>query len=87
MRQVNANAPGVASIFVENLQLTYDIFDENSATVTNNLPSAGGKPNQIRKVNISVGARSATESSEGGYEHVTLTTSLSTRSLRFRDTF
>ena len=87
MRQVNAHAPSVASLFIENLQLSYDIFDENSATVTNNLPDAGGNPNQIRKVNISIGARSPTESVGGGYVHLTLTTSISTRSLRFRDTY
>ena len=87
MRQVNAKPPGVASLFVENLQFSYDIFDENASTVTNNLPDAGGNPNQIRKVNISVGARSPSEAPEGGYEHVTLTTSISTRNLRFRDTF
>lgn len=88
MRQVNAHAPSVASLFIENLQLSYDIFDENSATVTNNLPDAGGNPNQIRKVNISIGARSPTDGvGGGGYQHLILTTSISTRSLRFRDTY
>ena len=87
MRQVNANSPAVSSLFIENLQLSYDIFDENSATTTNNLSDAGGNPNQIRKINISIGARASTENPEGGFEHVTLTTSVSTRSLRFRDTY
>ena len=87
MRQVNANVPNVAALFVENLQVSYDIFDENSATATNNLADAGGNPNQIRKVNLSIGARSPTETPGAGYEHITLTTSISTRSLRFRDTY
>ncbi|MDA2937723.1 hypothetical protein MYX75_05605 [Acidobacteria bacterium AH-259-A15] len=85
MRQVNALSPQVAALYVENLQLSYDIFDENSSSVTSNLPAAGGTPNQIRKINISIGARAPAEGLFGrGYERITLTTSVSTRNLRFR---
>ncbi len=88
MRQVNAHPPQVAAFNVENLQMSYDIFDQNSSTVTNGLSDAGGTPNQIRKINLSVGARSPVESLfERGYERLTLTTSVSPRSLRFRDLF
>ncbi|MEE8591183.1 MAG: hypothetical protein V3T35_07665 [Spirochaetia bacterium] len=87
MKQVNAHTPGVASLYVENLQFSYDIFDENAATTTNNLPDAGGNPNQIRKINLSIGARSPSKTPEGGFEHVVLTTSISTRNLRFRDAY
>ncbi|MDA2925372.1 hypothetical protein MYX65_12130 [Acidobacteria bacterium AH-259-L09] len=88
MRQVNALSPQVAALYVENLQLSYDIFDENSSSVTSNLPDAGGAPNQIRKINISIGARAPVEGLFGrGYERITLTTSVSTRNLRFRSLY
>ena len=58
MRQVNAHPSQVAAFNVENLQMSYDIFDQNSSTVTNDLSDAGGTPNQIRKINMSLGARS-----------------------------
>ncbi|MCK5352480.1 hypothetical protein KAJ77_07865, partial [bacterium] len=86
MRQVNAHSPQVAAFNIENLQMSYDIFDQNSSTVTNDLSDAGGTPNQIRKINISVGARSPEEALfQRGYERLTLTTSVSPRNLRFRD--
>ncbi len=88
MRQVNAHSPQVAAFNVENLQMSYDIFDENSSTVTNNRSDAGGTPNQIRKINMSVGARAPVESLfQRGYERLTLTTSVSPRNLRFRDLY
>lgn len=88
MRQVNAHSPQVAAFNVENLQMSYDIFDQNSSTVTNDLSDAGGTPNQIRKINMSVGARSPVESLfQRGYERLTLTTSVSPRNLRFRDLY
>ena len=88
MRQVNAHPPQVMAFNIENLQLSYDIFDENSSTTTINLPDAGGAPNQIRKINISVSARAPVEGLfERGYERIALTTSVSTRNLRFRDLY
>ena len=86
MRQVNAHPSQVAAFNVENLQLSYDIFDQNSSTVTNDLSDAGGTPNQIRKINLSLGARSPGEALfQRGYERLILTTSVSPRNLRFRD--
>ena len=88
MRQVNAHPPQVAAFNVENLQLSYDIFDANLAAVTNDLSSAGGTPNQIRKINLSIGARSPSEALfQKGYTRLTLTTSMSPRNLRFRDLY
>ncbi len=88
MRQVNAHPPQVAAFNVENLQLSYDIFDGDLAAVTNDLASAGGTPNQIRKINLSIGARSPTEALfQRGYKRLTLTTSMSPRNLRFRDLY
>lgn len=88
MRQVSAHPPRVAALNIENLQLSYDIFDENSASITNNLPDAGGTPNQIRKINLSITARSPAQGLfDRGYERMTLTTSVSPRFLWFRDRF
>jgi len=88
MRQVNAHPSQVAAFNVEDLQMSYDIFDQNSSTVTNDLSDAGGTPNQIRKINMSVGARSPGESIfQRGYERLILTTSVSPRNLRFRDLY
>ena len=88
MRQVNAHPSQVAAFNVENLQLSYDIFDQNSSTVTNDLSDAGGTPNQIRKINLSLGARSPGEALfQRGYERLILTTSVSPRNLRYRDLY
>ena len=88
MRQVNAHPSQVAAFNVENLQMSYDIFDQNSSTVTNDLSDAGGTPNQIRKINMSLGARSPGELLfQRGYERLILTTSVSPRNLRFRDLY
>jgi Tfp pilus assembly protein PilW len=88
MRQVNAHPSQVAAFNVEDLQMSYDIFDQNSSTVTNDLSDAGGTPNQIRKINMSVGARSPGESLfQRGYERLILTTSVSPRNLRYRDLY
>jgi len=88
MRQVNAHPPRVAAFNVENLQMSYDIFDQNSSTVTNDLSDAGGTPNQIRKINLSLGARSPGEALfQRGYERLILTTSVSPRNLRYRDLY
>lgn len=86
MRQVNAGSPRVAALYVQNLQLSYDIFDRDTSSVTSNLSDAGDMPNQIRKINISLTARSPMPGLFGrGYEQTVLTTSVSTRNLRFRD--
>ena len=88
MRQVNAHPSQVAAFNVENLQMSYDIFDQNSSTVTNDLSDAGGTPNQIRKINMSMGTRSPGELLfQRGYERLILTTSVSPRNLRFRDLY
>lgn len=88
MRQVNAQPPVPMAENIENLQLTYDIFDENTGATTANLPNANNAPNQIRKVNASVTARSAFSNNlPGGYQRITLATSVSPRNLSFRDRY
>lgn len=87
-RQVNAQTPSPVAEHVENLQFGYDIFDENTAVATADLSDAGGFPNQIRKINISISVRSPRQLSGGrGFERMTLATSASARNLAFRDRF
>ncbi len=58
MRQVNASPPMAVAEYVENLQVTYDIYDDNTSVATADLDDAGGQPNQIRKTNIAITVRS-----------------------------
>lgn len=87
MRQVNAHAPASVAESIQDLQLTYDIFDEAGGTGSG-LPGAGGVPNQIRKVNLTVLARSLRpQLGSGRFEHIALQTGVSTRNLAFRDRY
>ncbi len=88
MFQVNAQSPVPVADRVENLQFSYDIWDDNQGTATANLADAGGSPNQIRKVNISLAVRSSTTGVfDTGFERMTLSTSVSPRNLSFRDRY
>jgi len=88
MRQVNGQPPVPVAENIGNLQLSYDTFDENTSVATVNLANAGGVPNQIRKVNISVTGRVL--SRHGGrsvYDRITLATSVCPRNLSFKDEY
>ncbi|MFQ5739085.1 MAG: PilW family protein [Acidobacteriota bacterium] len=88
MRQLSAHAPAPVAENIVDLQLTYDIYDDGAAVGTAELPNAGGTPNQVRKINISVGARSPARSLlQTDYERINLTTSVSARNLAFRDRY
>ena len=88
MRQVNAHPPIPVAEVVEDLQMTYDTFDEATGAATSNLPAAGGAPNQIRKTNISVNVRSPGKNTHNGeYDRFSLRTSVSARNLTFRDRY
>ena len=88
MRQVGAHAPVPVAENVENLQITYDIYDEDAVTGTAELVDAGGTPNLIRKVNITLTARSPRESMLGGeFQRVSLTTSIGPRNLTYKDRY
>ncbi len=93
MRQVGARTPTVVADHIEDLQFTYDVFDTNTATLTSNLPDAAtgspavAKPNQIRKVNVSMTVRSPRTNAQGKYDHFTLTTSIGPRNLSFQDRY
>jgi prepilin-type N-terminal cleavage/methylation domain-containing protein len=88
MRQVNAQRPVPVAENIENLQFSYDIFNDNTGAETSNLSDAGGTPNQIRKVNISVSARGPVQRLVGrGFDRLNLVTSVGPRNLAFRDRY
>ncbi len=88
MRQVNAHEPTAVAEYVENFQVTYDIYDENLAVATAELDDAGGQPNQIRKTNISITVRSPGETlMERDFQRITLNTSVGPRNLTYKDRY
>jgi len=91
MRQDGAHVPNPVAENIENVQLTFDVFDDNAGVATNNLADpigSGFTPNQIRKINVWVSARSARQGLlRRGFERVILGTAVSPRNLSFRDRY
>jgi len=88
MRQVNAHPPTAVAEYVENLQITYDIYDEFTSVGTAALDNAGDLPNQIRKTNLMLTVRSPGETMIGrDIQRITLTTSVGPRNLTYRDRY
>jgi prepilin-type N-terminal cleavage/methylation domain-containing protein len=91
MREVNALPAVPVAENVENLQITYDTFDDATLTATANLsslPSTYGVLNQIRKINITVSVRAPLQDTfKAKYERFSLKTSVSARNLAFRDRY
>jgi len=90
MRQVNAHPPTPMAENIENLQITYDIFDLDASVATANLTGAemSFTPNQIRKVNISLTATSPRETILARtVQRMPLTTSVGPRNLIYRDRY
>ena len=91
MREVNALPAVPVAENVENLQISYDTFDDATLVATANLsslPSTYGILNQIRKVNITVSVRApAQDLFKAKYERFSLKTSVSARNLAFRDRY
>jgi hypothetical protein len=91
MKQVNGQSPAPVSENVAGLQATYDIFDDVAGVATANLKdagmSAGKSPNQIRKVNLSVMARSPLSGGKQGFQTLNLITSVSARDMSFKDRY
>ena len=93
MRQVGARTPVVVAENIEDLQFTYDLFDDSTNNLTANLPDAvtgsppSPKPNQIRKINITITARSPRRNAQGQFDRISYTTSLGPRNLSFRDRY
>ncbi len=88
MRQVNAHPPMAVAEYVENFQVTYDIYDDDASVATAALGDAGGAPNQIRKTNITLTVRSPGQTMiEKEFQRITLTTSVGPRNLTYRDRY
>lgn len=88
MRQVNSAPPIPIAENIQNLQFSYDIFDESTSTPTSGLGDANSLYNQIRKVNIVVTVRSSQRSVQTRqFQSITLATSVAPRNLSFRDRY
>jgi hypothetical protein len=92
MRQLNAHPAVPVALNIENLQITYDIADVGAGPEAN-LPDPQVlvppvSPDQIREVNIVLGARSPVRGMFGrDFERVTLTTAVSIRNLGWFDRY
>jgi prepilin-type N-terminal cleavage/methylation domain-containing protein len=95
MRQVNAQPPMPVAENIMGLSVTYDVVDD-SGNINANLVDGGlsntppVSPNQIRKVNVSVSARTPMKNASGvirGYQTMTLATSVGARNMSFRDRY
>jgi prepilin-type N-terminal cleavage/methylation domain-containing protein len=95
MRQINARTPTPVAEYIEDLQISYDMLDDSTdpATLVANVADAAlgtpavAKPNQIRKVNLRITARSPRLNANGDYDRMSITTSVGPRNLSFHDTF
>lgn len=88
MRQVNANAPIPMAEGIEILEFTYDVFDDSAASPSENAAQTSPTQlNQIRNVNVHVGARSLNLMPGGSYQRLSFYTAVSPRNLSFRDRY
>jgi hypothetical protein len=86
MRQVNFNAPTPVGDAMENLQISYDISNPVGTPlpgVNVKFPVAPDTPNQIRKVNLFLAARSEVANSQHAFLRNNLLTQVSVRNLAF----
>lgn len=95
MKQVNAQPPVPVAENIMGLSVTYDVIDDNGNINANLVDGGLGStppisPNQIRKVNVSVSARTPMKNASGvirGYQTMTLATSVGARNMSFRDRY
>lgn len=88
MRQVNAHPPAPVAEHVENLQVTYDIFDEGTGNASAAIQDPSANANQIRQINIELTVRAPKGSLFGKRnQYMTLRTSVSARNLSVRDPY
>lgn len=88
IRQVNFNPGRAVALVLENLQITYDLVDGVTNPINIATPVAPNSPNQIRKVNLFLAARSAARYTRSQqFFRTTLATQVSLRSLSFVDRY
>ena len=95
MRQVNARPPAPVAEYIEDLQISYDMLNDsvNPVAMVGNVADASlgspavVKPNQIRKVNLRITARSPRLNANGDYDRMSIATSVGPRNLSFHDTY
>jgi type II secretory pathway pseudopilin PulG len=94
MRAVNFNTPQPVAETMENLQFTYNFSDGtvpapvNQAAVPTVPSPSGDNENQIRSVNVYLGARSATRGAVNGqYVRNNLATQVALRSMAYFNTY
>ncbi len=104
MRQVGSHTPVPVAEHIVDFRVTYDIFDDSIGALIANLPDAvtgspaTAKPNQIRKINLTITARSPHQWTQGSgepgcnaagpcWDYLTYTSSIGPRNLSFHDRY
>jgi prepilin-type N-terminal cleavage/methylation domain-containing protein len=92
MRQVSNQPPSPVMDGVENIQFSYDLYDDTAnnpgATLNTDTKDANGTPNLIRKVNVVLNVRSPRKTGPSrNFARLTLAVSVSPRNLSFRDRY
>jgi type II secretory pathway pseudopilin PulG len=89
MRAVNFNTPQPVGETIENLQFAYNFADGTTPAPVNQLTvPTGDNENQIRSVNVSLSARSATTAATTGkYIRTNLATQVALRSMAYFNAF
>jgi len=89
MRKINARPPMPVADSIENLQFTYDVFNDASGVATAGLADAGISqgmvPSQVRKINYTITCK--TTDLKGRIVRISLNSSASARSLSFKDRY
>jgi hypothetical protein len=84
VRQVNLGAPLAIAIGAENLQFTFDLIDGVTNPANVEIITAPNSPNQVRKINIFLSARSIDiDHQTGQYFRNSTATDVALRSLSF----
>jgi hypothetical protein len=88
MREVNFNPPQPVAETLENLQFAFNFADGTTPAPSNqSVVPAGDNENQIRSVNVYMGARSASRVSDMKYARTNLSTQVALRSMAYFNTY
>jgi prepilin-type N-terminal cleavage/methylation domain-containing protein len=89
MRSVNGNTPQVMVENIDNLQLSYDLFNYNNNTDTSNVKAqAAANPNQIRSVSVYLYGHSSDRLKRtGDFAHFALVSKVNVQNATFRNRY